>query len=194
VNQFENELGFLDRYREFFVSRGHLTSQQFDDAVSKSRQVRALNLLPGVWWGVTPQLASQFPNLLTSVKLEAQAVGLKLPFPGLGGYIARMPPLLLKRTTWAHVPAPRPGQKIGSLFRDLGLISNSELAQILGIQQLIRDETGTDPSFGMLAMRTAAVSLVDLLQVVGIQKGLPFENPEQFIQAYEKKFNSCACP
>ena len=194
MNEFESEPGFLERFREFYISKGHLTAEQFDDAARKAKEVQALNLLPGVYWGVTPQLTSTYPKLLTSTKLAAQAAGFKEPFTTLGAYVTGYPSNLLKRTTWPSVAKPRPNQKIGSLFYDLGLITRAQLAQTLGLQQLIRDETGTTARFGVLVMRVAGVSLVDLLQVVGFQVGIPFETVDQFVTAYEKHFNTSACP
>src|SRR5690349_3715200 len=121
MNEFESTPGFLERFRQFYISKGLLTELQLNEAATKAKEVQALGLLPGVYWGLTPQLTSTFPKLLTSVKLEAQAAGFNKPFTSLGAYTADFAPYLLKRSTWPVLPKQRPNAKIGSLFLELGL-------------------------------------------------------------------------
>ena len=193
MNSYEKEPGFLDRLRKFYVTNGHLTGEQFDAAARKGEEVIALKLLPGTWWGVSPTITSLYPQLLTSLKFQAQAAAFGVPFKGLEEYVrTELRESMMNRMIFSAKPGPK--QKIGLLFHELGLITRTQLAMTLGVQQLVRDQTGLSPRFGLLAMRVAAISLPNLLQVVALQAGIPYENMDQFVSAYEKQFNCSACP
>lgn len=193
MNSYELEPGFLERLRNYYVTNGHLTSEQFDEAQTKAEAVLELKLLPGRYWGVTPQITSMYPKLLTSTKFKAQAAAFQVPFQTLEEYCRdNYPPVIMRKTHFLEKPNPK--QKIGLVFNQLGLITKAQLAQALGVQQIIRDQADTSPRFGLVLMRVANISLPDLLQVVGFQVGIAYENMDQFVAAYEKQFNTSACP
>lgn len=176
--------------RSVYVGQGFLGDAEFDAVEEGTRRINQLQLGDVVWH--LPYLARDLHGHISwAVHLQAWSAGLALPFSGIGDFYKRaieagvLPPWLLNQTTFYQLPGKHE-LPLGRLLVKLGLVSLPELQRALGIQMLIKDETGLPARIGRILSATTRLSLPDLLQAVSIHSGIPFVSVEQSLPIVER--------
>ena len=172
----------LSRTNAAYIQKGVLTQTQFDQAIKDTVKIRRL-YLPGLDWLLMDQLLSAFRHISLLDHCEALSAGLGREFEGIEDLyrvmidIEIVPPWVLNRTKLHRIP-----QEIGllgNLLEELGIISGVDLQRALGIKEIIHERTGLRIALGQMFRSFGHLSIVDFMQALGLQVGIPFEGLDE---------------
>jgi len=176
---------------ETYVSQGHLSAEQFAALAEGTQRINALGLGDFHWH--IPYLARDVhAHIPWSAHLQAWAAGLRQPYQGIEDFYRRaieahvFPTWCLNQTT-IHAPPSDPTKfQIGRLLIRLGLVTIVDLERALGIQQLIRHETGLPTRVGRVLGAVTPISVIDGARAIAMHLGVPYVNLDQTLPVIEK--------
>jgi hypothetical protein len=177
--------------RGVYVSQGHLTEADFDTLVNGTEKINSLDLGGFVWH--VPYLARDVHGDISwAVHLQAWAAALQLPYSGIEDFYKRaiqagaLPGWMLNQTTFHEQAASFGKLALGRLLVRLGLVSVIDLERALGIQALIKEETGLPTRIGRILSQLTPISLPDYTRAISIHLGVPYVNLEQTMPVIER--------
>jgi hypothetical protein len=181
----------INALRDTYVSQGFLTAAQVDELVDGTARINALGL-GDFRWHVTFLARDMHSHIPWSTHLQAWAAGLRQPYQGIEDFYRRavaagvFEPWFLNNTQCYGPPADPTKIQIGRLMVRLGLIALPDLERALGIQQLIKLETGLPTRIARILSAVTPVSVIDATRTLALHLGAPFVNLDQTLPVIEK--------
>jgi hypothetical protein len=180
----------VNAVRDTYVGQGYLTTDQFRVLEEGTARINALGLGDFRWH--IPFLARDVHgNIPWSTHLQAWASGLRQPYQGIEDFYRRaieagvLPPYILNDTHVHSPPADSTKFQIGRLMIRLGLVVLADLERALGIQQLIKLETGLPTRVGRILSAITPMSVIDATRTLALHKGLPYVSLDQTLPVIE---------
>jgi hypothetical protein len=169
----------LPRVRSFYVDKGTMDRATFDRLFRDMSRIRDLDI-PGFDWVLIDHMLSVRRDIPLEIHMEALNAGLNRRYRGIEDFVANLvelgiePPRVLNRTIFHKVPEP--GRFVGETLLELGLLGPLDLERSLGIRVMIAQATNVEVASGQIFRSISRLSLVDLVQALGVQTGTPFES------------------
>jgi hypothetical protein len=180
----------VNAIRDTYVSQGFLTPAQVDELIDGTARINALGL-GDFRWHVIYLARDMHAHIPWSTHLQAWAGALRQPYQGIDDFYRRavsagvFDPWILNDTHCHQPPSDPTKIQTGRLLIRLGLISLPDLERALGIQQLIKLETGLPTRIGRILSATTPISVIDSTRTLALHKGVPFVNLDQTLPIIE---------
>ena len=181
----------LDAMRDTYVSLNYLTNEQFNALDEGTQRINSMGLGDFRWH--LPYLArDSYAHIPWSTHLQAWAAGLRQPYQGIEDFYRRaieagvFPPWTLNSTQVYGAPSDPTKTQIGRLLIGMGLITVVDLQRALGIQQIIRQETGLPTRVGRVLSAIAPLSLIDGARTLAHHMGFPYVSLDQTLPVIER--------